>query len=728
LVSAGAFACSGGGNDSGGSTQPAGSAPAIILSSATATFAASAGAASPAAQSVTISNGGTGTLSGLATGSIVYGSGQTGGWLAASLSGATAPATLTLTPTTGTLAAGTYTANVPVTATVSGVTNSPQSVNLTLTIGPATAAATTNLSTGQSSAFLTTPNFNTTLAVQPGSQYLVAVVNTDPSNTQVEGFSLTGSFVTSAASQRAPVLTALPPARASASPQPTYSYNGPSLPSSDMLRGAAQNHNAVLEQNRQIYANFGNPKAAWAAARSSGGRQATVSAAITQTIGAVSKVYVLHAIGGTCTSVDSIGARTVAVGQHVIVLADTSLAKWPQAFRPDSSFYQTFANEYDQITWPHLLANIGNPLAYDASLSGTGKVTVTITPVLNNFGGNGGTIVAFVNSCDFYPLVSNGANADFSNKTEMFYSFVPSASGYSVATWEAELRATAAHETKHIVSFTDRIMNNSPAFEQIWLEEGIAQESSEIWERNFNQAIWKGNANFFQTVGCELNLGPNAPCDAAGNKPYALVGSHLPFLFQYLQAESSSNSEGLGQDTPANYGAGWTIARWATDQYAASGGEGPFIQSLINEPSLIGLNNLAAHTGQSVPLVLVYWNLATAIFQTPAYTAADVRITIPSFNFAQIDSIGQTALTCNSVHCGLFTANQSPTPTYPIAPIAVAATATFSKTVNSVPGTSASYFLLSGSAAGVETLQLLTPAGAALSAASGFRVAIVRVQ
>jgi hypothetical protein len=304
---------------------------------------------------------------------------------------------------------------------------------------------------------------------------------------------------------------------------------------------------------------------------------------------------------------------------------------------------------------------------------------------------------------------------------------VPSANGYDVATWEDELRATAAHETKHIISFSDRILNNSPSLELIWLEEGLAQESSEIWERNFNLATWKGNANFVQTVGCELNLGPNAPCDAANNKPFALVGSHLPFLFQYLQAESSSNSEGLGFDTPSNYGAGWTIARWSTDQYA-NNGEGPFIQSLINEPALTGLNNLAAHTGQSISTLLVYWNLATAIFQTPTYTAADVRITIPSFNLANIFDIGQTELTCSGTPCGIFTVNQSPTPAYPISPIAVAATATFSKAVSSVPGTSASYFLLTATASGIETLQLLTPAGAALSGSSGFRVAIVRVQ
>jgi hypothetical protein len=63
-----------------------------------------------------------------------------------------------------------------------------------------------------------------------------------------------------------------------------------------------------------------------------------------------------------------------------------------------------------------------------------------------------------------------------------------------------------------------------------------------------------------------------------------------------------------------------------------------------------------------------------------------------------------------------------------VTPAAVSATGTFSKVVNSVPGTAASFFLLSAPSAGVETLQLLTPAGAALLSSSGLRVAIVRVQ
>jgi hypothetical protein len=841
LVSAGTLACGGGSGGSGnsggngGTTQPPPPAPAISLSSTAATFSATAGAASPAAQAVTVTNSGTGTLSGLAVGTIAYAGGPTGGWLSASLSAATAPTTMTLTPSTNGLLAGTYTATVPISSVASGVTNSPQSVSLTLTVGPgqptrlifaaapttstaggvitpavtvsiddalgdvvttattsitiamgangagaalsgtttvaavagiatfsnlsvskpgagftlvasatgltgatstaftvssSSAASVTLASAGQSQTFLSSPNFAAKLAVQPGSQYLVAVVNTDPSNTIQEGFSLTGSFGTTAA-QRVAAIPSLAPARAATLAGPSYDI-ARRPPSMAALGAAAQNHTALLEQNRQVFARFGNPSAAWARARAQAGRASPLSAAISQTIGAVQKVYVKHALSGSCTAVDSIGARTVAVGQHIIVLADTNLTTWPTTLRPDTSFYQTFANEFDLVTYPHIIANIGNPIAYDTSLSHIGKITVTITPVLNNFGGGvgGGSIVAFVNGCDFFPLASSGVNADLSNQTEMFYSWIPGSAGFTVPDWETALRATAAHETKHIVSYTDRIINNSANFEQIWLEEGLAQESAEIWERNYNAATYLGNAGFMQTVACEINLGSGAPCansntDGTGAKPYALLGSHLPFFFNYLLAESSSNSEGLGQDTPANYGAGWTIARWATDQYAG-GSEATFIKSLINDPSLTGLDNLAAHTGQTVPLLLVYWNLATAIFQVPGYVAQDVRTTIPSFNFADIFNFGQTRLTCSGVRCGLFTS--SGTPVFPIQPAAISATSSFTQTVNSVPGTSASYFLLSASSAGFETLQLLTPGGAQLSTSSGFRVAIVRVQ
>ncbi|MEZ4417615.1 MAG: choice-of-anchor D domain-containing protein [Gemmatimonadota bacterium] len=104
-------------------------APSISLNPTSVSFAGVAGLANPAAQTVSVTNGGGQPLTGLAVGSITYGSGASG-WLAASLSGTTAPATLTLTPNTAGLAAGTYTATVPVTSPVALT----RSVSVTLTL------------------------------------------------------------------------------------------------------------------------------------------------------------------------------------------------------------------------------------------------------------------------------------------------------------------------------------------------------------------------------------------------------------------------------------------------------------------------------------------------------------------------------------------------------------------------------------------------------------------
>lgn len=81
------------------------------------------------AQTLQLTNGGGGTLAGLAT-SIAYGAGATG-WLAATLSQTTVPATLTLRPVITGIAAGTYTANVTISAP--GVSSRTVTVTLTVT-------------------------------------------------------------------------------------------------------------------------------------------------------------------------------------------------------------------------------------------------------------------------------------------------------------------------------------------------------------------------------------------------------------------------------------------------------------------------------------------------------------------------------------------------------------------------------------------------------------------
>src|SRR5215210_615370 len=116
----------------GGVTPP--TDPSIGLSSATASFTTTVGGAAPAPQVITVTNGGGGTLDGLGS-NISYTAGQATGWLTSTLSATAAPSTLILTVNPATLTEATYTANVVVSS--AAASNSPQTVSVSLTIGPA---------------------------------------------------------------------------------------------------------------------------------------------------------------------------------------------------------------------------------------------------------------------------------------------------------------------------------------------------------------------------------------------------------------------------------------------------------------------------------------------------------------------------------------------------------------------------------------------------------------
>ncbi|MEP6496061.1 MAG: Ig-like domain-containing protein [bacterium] len=107
-------------------------APILTVASPTVKFSTPTGG-TPASQQVEITNGGTRTLDNLSA-TVTYGSGASSGWLSTTLSETTAPATLTLRASAAGLAAGTYTATVAVRSGAVAVTNSPQTVTVTLTV------------------------------------------------------------------------------------------------------------------------------------------------------------------------------------------------------------------------------------------------------------------------------------------------------------------------------------------------------------------------------------------------------------------------------------------------------------------------------------------------------------------------------------------------------------------------------------------------------------------
>lgn len=116
--------------------------PSITLTPTEVRFSTDQGQSDPPPAAVTVTNGGGGALTGLSS-SVIYPNGGATGWLVAELDGTSAPATLTLTPSTGQLGAGSYTATVRVASDQGGV--APADVAVILTVG-ARPAAPSNLS------------------------------------------------------------------------------------------------------------------------------------------------------------------------------------------------------------------------------------------------------------------------------------------------------------------------------------------------------------------------------------------------------------------------------------------------------------------------------------------------------------------------------------------------------------------------------------------------------
>ncbi|HEY2804754.1 MAG TPA: hypothetical protein VGI92_02760 [Gemmatimonadales bacterium] len=107
--------------------------PAIALDPSTIAIMDSVGRADPQSVGVAVSNSGMGALRSLTVQPTIYEGGAS--WLTASLTADSAPATLTITTNGAGLTPGTYIATVPIAA--AGASNSPQRVQVTLTVaGP----------------------------------------------------------------------------------------------------------------------------------------------------------------------------------------------------------------------------------------------------------------------------------------------------------------------------------------------------------------------------------------------------------------------------------------------------------------------------------------------------------------------------------------------------------------------------------------------------------------
>lgn len=518
-------------------------------------------------------------------------------------------------------------------------------------------------------------------------QYLVTIVN--PTNSPVASAGYTGRGISgvSSSSSVQPI-----------SPVVTTSSFGVTGGQMDESLERDRAHALILEKNMELLRHLG------AKTRSALRTNQVAAQAVPPVVGDLIPMKLPDITVNGCTSFVSVVGRVVYVGAKAIMLEDTATTLKGQV----DTLYTRLGQEFDNVMYPILTTNFGNPLAMDAKLNNDGAMYMLFSTKVNTLGN--GLIAGFVNNADFMPT----SQCPASNVAEVFYARAPTSLGAipggPVAAWEfrRSIASTIVHEAKHLTSFATKLaqpgFSNLEPPQDAWLEESSAEIAQELLDRVSYSFAPKSNVDYAATLGKEVRPGTYG-------LPMNMYNA-FAWLSDYLsdtEAHSMVGSPAAGD--VSFYGSGWAFLRWAIDTYATS--EPAFLTAMTRDISHFGIANIETITGKSYQQLLSEYSLALVLDDYPGFTPVDARYSFPSWNLRSIFAGMHTdfpvgapnpaPLKVRSVGFGRFTVN-----------------------VSGVRGGGFSVLQLSGSQASKQLLELKGSNGATFPA--DMRVSIVRIQ
>jgi hypothetical protein len=347
------------------------------------------------------------------------------------------------------------------------------------------------------------------------------------------------------------------------------------------------------------------------AARTGGARRS-----ITPGVPTVGDLMQLN-VGTTCSSTAERTGRVAVVGTHSIVIADT--------LNPDNGImgghFEEFAARFDTLTWPALTAAFGTPEDVD----GNGRVILFVTTAVNAQTPTGEPPVShgYTLQRDLFPTSACPA----SNAGEMIYLAAIDPQGTvngnvrSMNSVVAVTDVTIAHETEHLISASRRIyVNFASAFEETWLDEGLAHVAEELVFYAAGGRQPRQNLGFAEITG-------------GGAAEAAFVSYAEPNYARLREWLREPNYSGLFQPEAdvASRGALWAFLRYAADR--KGGTESAFWNALVNSTDG-GLTNLQAALGADPHA----WSrdFAAALYSDDAVAGTAATYTHPSWNFRSL--------------------------------------------------------------------------------------------
>ena len=258
------------------------------------------------------------------------------------------------------------------------------------------------------------------------------------------------------------------------------------------------------------------------------------------------------------------GARVVALGTHAVVLNDT--------LNPVGGFttadFQRYAARFDTLVYPVDVANFGEPTDIDKN----GHVALFFTRAVNELTPPRATsyVGGFAFSRDLFPTTktARAQACAASNEGEFFYLLAPDPNGTingnarSTSFVDSATTAVVAHEFQHLINASRRLyVNNTLAFEEKWLDEGLAHEAEELLYYRESGAAPRSNLDI-------TAIRATAAQRAAYNSDMSGNGARYR---TYLLAPAANSPYALTDSLPTR-GAAWSFLRYAVDRVNATDG------------------------------------------------------------------------------------------------------------------------------------------------------------
>lgn len=346
--------------------------------------------------------------------------------------------------------------------------------------------------------------------------------------------------------------------------------------------------------------------------------------AISPGVPAVGALMSLNAeTDNACSTNDIRTGRVMAVGTHVVVVADT--------MNPSGGFtsgdYAAIADSFDTRIHPVVAGAFGTPSDRDSN----GRVVAFYTRAVNELTPPGSS--SFVGGFFFARDLFSASECPTSNVGEMFYMLVPDPAGTvngnvrELETVRENTLGTLAHEYQHLINASRRMLVNTPwngQFEEVWLDEGLAHVAEELM--------------FYQGSGLSARADLDSADVFSGGQAqdawFKYSGQNFARLRQWLLAPES-NGPFETNDGLATRGAAWAYLRYAADR--RGGTESTFWSALVNTGNT-GLANLQAVLGTD-PLPW-FRDFSGAMYADNAFggTAPPVSFQQPSWDFRAIYS------------------------------------------------------------------------------------------